>query len=80
MRLVEFAGTRAELAPGLEQFAGFVELEDFVVARAVAFGNEYIAVLRDDHVIGRKEGSGSAAPPLGPSVMNSLPSLLNSNT
>ncbi len=55
VRLVEFAGTGAELAPRLDQFAVLGEFEDAVVACAVALGDEDVAVLGDDHVIGLVE-------------------------
>ena len=54
VRLIELAGTGAELPEALDQLAGFVELQDARVRarrRGVPFGDEDVAVRRDEHVV-----------------------------
>src|SRR5207245_6576320 len=52
VRLIELAGPGAKLAPFLDELAGLVELEDPVVAGAVALRDEDVAVCRGDDVVG----------------------------
>ena len=51
MRLIEFTGCGAELAPLLDELAGLVELQDAVVARTVTLGHEDVAVGCHQHVV-----------------------------
>src|SRR3954470_3432455 len=51
VRLVEFTRSGAELAPLLDELAGLVELQDPVVAGAVSFANEDVAVRCGDDVV-----------------------------
>ena len=48
VRLIEFVGARAVLAPCLDELAVLRELEQVIVAGAVAFGHEDVAVGRDE--------------------------------
>ena len=64
----------------LDELAGAVELQDPVVAGAVALGDEDVAVGGGDDVVRLVAVVGSAAPPALPSVRSSLPSGLNLKT